>query len=167
MSERPIPEAEIERLGLYAGLRNEEMCWAKWSWIRGGILTVQESTTDAGREWIPKDAEVRRIDVKQQLVDYLESQRHMGDFILKGRTAKEPLSFESLTHGWRRMIREIGLDSRITIYSLRHTYATELLRSGVDLRTVQKLLGHSSIRTTEGYLHYIEPEKHPTQKLPY
>ena len=64
-------------------------------------------------------------------------------------------------------IKDVGIDPNITIYSLRHTYATELLRQGVDLRTVQHRLGHASIRTTEQYLHEIEPEEHPTERLPW
>lgn len=64
------------------------------------------------------------------------------------------------------MVRTAGLDPRITLYSLRHTYATELLRV-TDLRTVKRRLGHASIRTTEQYLHEIEPDAHPTRGLPY
>ena len=52
----------------------------------------------------------------------------------------------------------------ITLYSLRHSYATELLRVS-DLRTVQRRLGHASIHTTEQYLHEIEPESQPTEAL--
>ena len=66
-----------------------------------------------------------------------------------------------------RGVAEEGLEKDISIYSLRHTYATTLLRSHVDIRTVQKLLGHSDISTTMEYLDYVDPEKHPTDQLPY
>lgn len=65
------------------------------------------------------------------------------------------------------MIKGEDLDPRITIYSLRHIYATSALRSGVDIATVQRRLGHSDIRTTMGYLQELEPEQRPMDNLPY
>jgi integrase len=57
----------VVRLGLYAGLRNQEMCWLQWDrvdWGRG-ILTITEAGCEAtGRVWVPKGGEIRRIDAK-------------------------------------------------------------------------------------------------------
>jgi len=50
---------------------------------------------------------------------------------------------------------------------MRHTYANMALRSGVYLRTLQKRMGQSDPKTTMEYLHFIEPENHPMDKLPY
>lgn len=53
----------------------------------------------------------------------------------------------------RKRAREMGVTSRITPHMFRHTFATALLEQDVDIRYIQQLLGHSSIRTTERYAH--------------
>ena len=123
--------------------------------------------------WVPKDSEARRLDVKDALVQFLEEERARrrdegsdSPWMIGGRWLDRPIAVDSLSQAFRRMVRATGLDSKITLYSLRHTYATELLRV-TDLRTVQRRLGHAAIRTTEQYLHALEPESHPTEKLPY
>lgn len=64
-----------------------------------------------------------------------------------------PLKPQSVRSRLRRHARQIGLARRITPHMLRHTAATLLIETGVDIRFVQRLLGHSSIATTEIYTH--------------
>jgi len=53
--------------------------------------------------------------------------------------------------------QEQGLDDTIKPHSLRHSYATRLMEQGIPAETVRILLGHSSIKTTQTYLHLTEP----------
>ncbi|MCH7532702.1 MAG: tyrosine-type recombinase/integrase [Gemmatimonadetes bacterium] len=53
-------------------------------------------------------------------------------------------------------IRDTGILKNASCHTFRHTFATQLLRDGVNVRTVQKLMGHADIRTTMIYLHAID-----------
>jgi site-specific recombinase XerD len=64
-----------------------------------------------------------------------------------------PMKPQSIRSRLRRHAAEVGLARRVTPHMLRHTAATLLIETGVDIRIVQRLLGHSSIATTEIYTH--------------
>jgi site-specific recombinase XerD len=59
----------------------------------------------------------------------------------------------------KSMAKKALIRKRIHPHVIRHTFATTLLGKGVDLKTVQALMGHSHIRTTEGYLHSTDDRK--------
>ncbi len=63
------------------------------------------------------------------------------------------MSTDRIRRGLRRLAERAGLTRRITPHMLRHSAATSLLKAGIDIRFVQRLLGHRSISTTEIYTH--------------
>jgi integrase len=64
-----------------------------------------------------------------------------------------PLNRVSITHKFKRLVRELKLNPDFKFHSLRHTSASWLVQSGVPLYTVSKVLGHSQISTTQIYSH--------------
>jgi len=93
--------------------------------------------------------------LRATLTRYVDERRRNGVsqgalFLNRLGTAINPQSIRSRL---RRYSRQIGLSRRVTPHMLRHTAATLLIETGVDIRFVQRLLGHSSIATTEIYTH--------------
>lgn len=71
----------------------------------------------------------------------------------EAHAATEPMARSSVHGAMKRVVHELGFRKRITIHTLRHCYATHLLEAGVNLRLIQKYLGHSSLQATTIYLH--------------
>lgn len=76
-------------------------------------------------------------------------------FIAEGRDT--PLHETTLQKTFKAALLGSGVAKDASIHTLRHSYATHLLEAGVTLRTIQQVLGHKSLRTTELYMHVTQP----------
>lgn len=83
----------------------------------------------------------------------LEGGRGISEGALFVSTRGRRMSADALRTAFERRVRAAGLDSGITPHAMRHTFATEMLSGGADLRSVQELLGHASLSTTQIYTH--------------
>lgn len=78
-------------------------------------------------------------------------------WLFPNRAGTRPVSYDVLARTLAAAARAAGITRRITPHMLRHSYATRLIENGIDLRTVQILLGHQSIASTAIYTHLTEP----------
>lgn len=73
-----------------------------------------------------------------------------------GLTRRHHLNENSLQKALKDAVRRVGISSKVGCHTLRHCFATHLLESGVDIRSVQQLLGHNSVETTMIYTHVMK-----------
>ena len=72
------------------------------------------------------------------------------------RNADAPIDSRSIFNAVQQAAQRAGIDKPVHPHTLRHCFATHLLESGADLRTIQVLLGHADLKTTSRYLHLSE-----------
>ena len=134
---------------LLTGLRRGELIHLTWADIdfKNKILSVQGKG-----DWQPKDYETRHIPMTPRLVEILQNHPRKEDSFVFVNRQGQSLDPDVLSHDFLKLVRRRGIKGA-SVHTLRHSFASHLVMSGADLYTVQKLLGHSSIKTTEIYAH--------------
>lgn len=133
-----------------AGLRVSEVINLQWKHIdrkRGNILIEQGK----GK----KDRYVVLSPVLEDILIsyYKNSKVKPVKYVFEGSVAGEPYSTRSAQTIFQQAKAKAGIKKEIGFHSLRHSFATHLLEKGTDVRYIQELLGHFSIKTTTRYLH--------------
>ncbi len=138
----------IETL-LYTGLRRDELTHLTWADVdlQRRIVAVQ-----AKDGWHPKDYEVRHIPMAPRLHELLKSLPRKDNPWVFSTSNDGPHLGHILSRDFRKLLKLCGIKGA-SLHTLRHTFASHLVMNGTDVYTVQKLLGHSSIKTTEIYAH--------------
>jgi site-specific recombinase XerD len=138
------------------GIRVSELARLK----RSNVSLKKEEFTVMG-----KGGKSRIVFLSEQarywLKKYLDARADMNPHLFvshaKNQTEDEqPLTERSIQRLVQKYARAAGITKPVTPHTLRHSYATDLLQNGADIRSVQTMLGHSSITTTQIYTHLTD-----------
>jgi integrase/recombinase XerD len=99
------------------------------------------------------------------LRDYWKTYRPTAKLFFPGKDRHRPLDRNNVWWLCRSIARRAGLTKKVTPHTFRHSFATHLLEAGTDIRTIQALLGHRSLRTTALYT-LVSPARLATTKSP-
>ena len=140
---------------LHTGMRKSELLNLQWSDIDFAMHSV---TVQCKEDWHTKNYKARVIQMTPVLYRVLseyatQSAEHHCEYVF---TFKGEAIRQDVRRSFGRVVRSANLEG-VTLHTLRHTFASQLVMAGVPLRDVQELMGHQSYNTTLRYAH-LTPE---------
>ena len=161
---RRLRDTALFHLFFSTGLRVSELCS-----LNRNIDLRQDEISVRG-----KGEKIRVVfltdDAKQAIKDYLGKRVDvdLGLFIQLGPGAKQAQTLRLTPRSIERIVKDYSLKAgilkKVTPHVLRHTFATDLLFNGADLRAVQMMLGHANISTTQIYTHITDKQLRDVHK---
>jgi site-specific recombinase XerD len=147
-----------------AGLRVSEVVK-----LRPGSIDFQRKLIHVKGGKGRKDRYTILSDVAVEIVQRYLKEYGQSKYLFPSRDKERHLTTRSVENIFSDACKKAGVEKNATAHSLRHSFATHLLESGVDLRYIQELLGHKSSKTTEIYTHVSNKElskiKNPLDSL--
>jgi site-specific recombinase XerD len=130
------------------GLRRSELVTLKWDDILWDEYKIHVKSGKGNKD--------RMVMLPYSVVAALLSYRDLyksREYVFEGQYKGEPYSAGSVQQVMKRAVNSSGINKKASVHTLRHSFATHLLEAGTDLRFIQALLGHSSVKTTTLYTH--------------
>jgi integrase/recombinase XerD len=123
--------------------------------LKGGDVRLRDGAAVTVRV-IGKGNQERRVPLPAKFGQVFGSwlkDRARGEFVFARALGQKPVSAQAARAYLRGMLKQAGIEKKISPHKLRHTYATNLLNAGAERVDIQALLGHERISTTQIYTH--------------
>jgi site-specific recombinase XerD len=150
------------------GLRRAELCRLKVGDIdsKRMMLRVVQGKGGIDRE-VPLSKTL--LPTLREYYRWMRPQTYLFPGTVNGWRADKPISEKIVWQAVREACVRAGIKKRVSPHTLRHCFATHLLESGADLRTIQMILGHSDLEATTVYLHlsrrHLQATANPLEKI--
>jgi site-specific recombinase XerD len=140
------------------GVRVSELCRLQGTDIDSGRMVVQVRQGKGKRD--------RQVGLSAELLPVLRRYWRLyglQSWLFPGARVAEPITRSGVNHICDQVGRIAPIKKAVYPHLFRHSFATHLLEAGMDLRSIQLLLGHASLRSTSIYLHVANPALQTTQ----
>lgn len=144
---------------LETGLRRGELLGLMWSDIdlKNGTAKIQRSiSVEAGKAVVrpPKWDSFRTIPLMPSTIELLRSRQHISLYVFPAQLVRGAENPNNFSRRLRHFFSSLPEECQCSAHELRHSYASQLMRRGVNIYTISKLLGHRDIKvTSQTYVH--------------
>ena len=159
-----LRERAMMEIAYSGGLRLGEVLRLKVTDIDSGQMVIRVERGKGGKD--------RQVMLATSLLETLRAywkQRRPRTWLFPGQGGERPLHPTMVQRAFMVAKQAARIDKPVSFHSLRHSFATHLMESGVNVRTIQALLGHRSLGTTERYTHvagaYLRETRSPLDRL--
>ena len=150
------------------GLRRAELCRLKVSDVDSKRMMLR---VIQGKGGIDREVPLSRklLSALREYYRWMRPQTYLFPGTVNHLRADKPISEKIVWQAVREACERAGIKRRVTPHTLRHCFATHLLESGADLRSIQMMLGHSDLEATTVYLHlsrrHLQATRNPLEKI--
>lgn len=134
-----------------AGLRVGEVVRLKITDIDSGRMLIHIVQGKGKKDRYTTLSEIALVELRNYAKEYKPE-----TWLFPGESSKEYITERTVQRIFENARIKAGVKKKVSVHSLRHSFATHLLEGGIDLRYIQELLGHASSKTTEIYTHVTQ-----------
>lgn len=150
------------------GMNPKDLVYLKWKDLHGEYFVFTRAKTERTTRTDPRPITVYITEDMRRIIElYGTKDRHSDNYVFPimnkelnplKQYQKVPVFTRFINDGMKAICEDLGLDKKVTTIVSRHSFSTQLKRSGVSIEFIQEALGHTDKRTTENYLDSFENE---------